>query len=1292
MYVGRKIFKKAISFGLSFSLTASLFLWPGSVDGKASGLTENGKAAVLGQEEAQEITLQSVREAAEASYAGDKKMGFDLDLKQTFSGSGDGLDYSTDANGRSYMEALENLRAGQEDQTILIRFKTSSDNGLLFGVGTDTLNNGKNMIFGLKGGQLRAILRNTGSSGSPDAGLKGSFSSGLSDGRYHTAAISFLPSMGFAADNVRIVIDGGSEHYSGTGWGNTRKTGFNQSQDAFTKFEIAGGDYAYDDVCSGQEFNGEIDFLTVINRAYTVKELQAITAGDKNLLDFSSMFVSGTCNTWLFTGGTEAVADFSQNKTVRNWVGLFESSFRESGTFVERGRFVFNTAKRGADVAQILEEYDVRIAPFGTTVAGIMVGAADYQKGQGGVDAFKENLELLLDRIKKDAKIPLILTPYPSADASDAENIALYTDAIIQAAQNEIKVIDLSGIRAENVKPDGSLTPQGHQEVANAIKNAVGRSGAQTSFGFDLLSDGSYTIAKKTNENGLAQVSEVTATEDGIMVKVEEASISGAQARLEYMLTDGGGEVSTSPVLAGETKFAVSGLKKGETYTLNVYDASRGGVRESYQPVEITIVEGAEGISVDYPKENDSGNQKIQEVFTGEAPATYLFMGDSITHGVVTQGYDNVPQMFAKYLDELGRKDDIVLNTGVTNATIATTLNQIEPRLTRYRPDVVMIMLGTNDVSTRGENQVVNGVGQTMGITAEEYKERYKELVRKVNETNEDASIVLRVPCEMILPQGDAHTGYEEKFEQIYEVAKDMKKEIPGLNIVVVNHRQEWLDYQANVRNDNMMHINQNPYGWLAAGDNVHPNGRGNISMFQQIIRELGLYVNTSEMANYQYNLNEWADASEMNAPVSLRGSRALFEMNELSGYANGLKNVTLTLSADGRSISKTAEYAEDGMLALKGLDPEKTYTAAVTGKDAVNSKEITFRASLSVSADDGATAEEQRELADNLDAAQLPDESVYPPEVLQPYKDVMDEARSALAEGNLTTAQLDEMLAKVKAARKKIEMDALAAHTEAWEKLNRAIDKTEQTYRKEMAAYRALPGWSSYEKAYQAAKNADENTSTIDLRELLKKLNAAEQTLLEEKKKEDENSGPKPQPKPEDQNKPVEQAVEGQTYVSGSYRYKVTSISKGTAELVGFAENVSLKKVVVDKETALFGKSYKITSIAKSAFEGNKTITDAAIGANVESIGSLAFSKCTKLKSVTINGKKLKAIGVKAFFNSRKLKELVIKSAALKTVGKNAFKGTAPKLKIKVPKAKYKKYSKILSNKGQSKKASIKK
>ena len=92
-----------------------------------------------------------------------------------------------------------------------------------------------------------------------------------------------------------------------------------------------------------------------------------------------------------------------------------------------------------------------------------------------------------------------------------------------------------------------------------------------------------------------------------------------------------------------------------------VYDTGRNKVKESYRPVDITVAEGAVGESRQYEDKNTSVNEKIRGLMYGEKPVTYLFMGDSITHGVVTRGYDNVPQMFAKYLDEIGRTDDIVL-------------------------------------------------------------------------------------------------------------------------------------------------------------------------------------------------------------------------------------------------------------------------------------------------------------------------------------------------------------------------------------------------------------------------------------------------------------------------------------------------------------------------------------------------------------------------------------------------------------------------------------------------------
>lgn len=49
----------------------------------------------------------------------------------------------------------------------------------------------------------------------------------------------------------------------------------------------------------------------------------------------NAMRQSGTGKTWLFTGGTEAVADFKNSSTIRNWIGLFEDTMRSGGAILK---------------------------------------------------------------------------------------------------------------------------------------------------------------------------------------------------------------------------------------------------------------------------------------------------------------------------------------------------------------------------------------------------------------------------------------------------------------------------------------------------------------------------------------------------------------------------------------------------------------------------------------------------------------------------------------------------------------------------------------------------------------------------------------------------------------------------------------------------------------------------------------------------------------------------------------------------------------------------------------------
>lgn len=951
MILSKKTKHGLLSMGLAFGILTSSVVSPASVSVLASDYSARNvlsDAYIQSQFPApiseEDITSASVR--SEALQLQSSKRAFDLDLSgQSFDGSG-GIDYSKNAK---YMDVLKNLKTTQNDQTIILRFKTSSD-GLLFGAGTDTLTTtGKNMTVSIRDGKLRLVMRNTKkANGAPAGGLKGSFNVSLADGNWHTVAISFLPSLNYVNDNVRIAVDGTDLNYASNTWGSSWKAGFNQGARAdYNLLQIGGGSYVgvnNNDYASAN-FNGKIDFITVIDKAYSMDDLKSISYEQVSSVTtkLNAMRQSGTGKTWLFTGGTEAVADF-KSSTIRNWIGLFEDTMRSGGSYIERGRFVFNTARRGSDVASILADYDRQIDAYHTEAVAISVGAEDYSKGQAGLDTFKENLKKLVDKINASRKLAVVITPYPSKDPVQNTNIALYKAAIDAVVSEDAKIVDFSSIAVSNINDDGTLTLEGHQAAANLLKNALGFGSSTTSYNFHLknLAPGSYSTEKKENAD------QITAKANGTTLEVHAGGVSDSGAKLTYTLTDSNGQIFSGSASASD--FTVSGLKAGETYTLMVSDNSRSdGVTETYKPVSIKITDGSTGTLI---SETSDSEYDFSDLLKSKKSLTYLFMGDSITHGVVTNGYDNVPQLFAKYLDELGRKDDVVINTGVSNATIATTLDQIETRLKRYQPDVAVIMLGTNDCAKNGENNVAaTGSTSNGAISVTEFKNRYKTLIREIHKNNANTRIVLRVPCAMI-NYGQRQETFEAFFASIPEVAKEMKTEIPGLEIAVVNHLENWNNYHDTVRNDNLSNPNYADAASLNCGwfspDGLHPNGRGNIAMFQQIIKELNLYQANSELANFSYALSDWTDASNIKVVAEQKDDQASLAMNQFASYTNGLRDVTLTLTAqNGTSISKTTAYDANGSISLDTLDKTKDYTLRVTGTDKTNSKQVTFASEL---------------------------------------------------------------------------------------------------------------------------------------------------------------------------------------------------------------------------------------------------------------------------------------------------------------------------------------------------------
>lgn len=91
----------------------------------------------------------------------------------------------------------------------------------------------------------------------------------------------------------------------------------------------------------------------------------------------------------------------------------------------------------------------------------------------------------------------------------------------------------------------------------------------------------------------------------------------------------------------------------------------------------------------------------LRKLFNSQKPLKWLFTGDSITHGAKhTHGFRSYPEIFAERIRwEMKRTRDVIINTGISGNTTQNILDDFYWRIGQFNPDVVSLMIGTNDCS-----------------------------------------------------------------------------------------------------------------------------------------------------------------------------------------------------------------------------------------------------------------------------------------------------------------------------------------------------------------------------------------------------------------------------------------------------------------------------------------------------------------------------------------------------------------------------------------------------------------
>lgn len=192
------------------------------------------------------------------------------------------------------------------------------------------------------------------------------------------------------------------------------------------------------------------------------------------------------------------------------------------------------------------------------------------------------------------------------------------------------------------------------------------------------------------------------------------------------------------------------------------------------------------------------------------AGATWVFTGDSITHGVHhTHGARSWVELVHERIRwELDRLEDIVINSGVSGWGVSHVMARFDHLVGRFAPQVVSISLGTNDANDGSE-----------GI--QEFQAKLAGLVSRSGASG--AEVVLHTP---VLTTSDAPANRRD-FLAAY--AEQVRHVAAAQEAVLVDHDAYWREHFGS----------RAPIPWM--DDHSHPNAEGHQQMANLTLRTLGL-------------------------------------------------------------------------------------------------------------------------------------------------------------------------------------------------------------------------------------------------------------------------------------------------------------------------------------------------------------------------------------------------------------------------------------------------------------------
>lgn len=208
--------------------------------------------------------------------------------------------------------------------------------------------------------------------------------------------------------------------------------------------------------------------------------------------------------------------------------------------------------------------------------------------------------------------------------------------------------------------------------------------------------------------------------------------------------------------------------------------------------------------------------QRLRAALESERPLTWVLTGDSITHGLLhTQGARNyVDHLHELIRGDMGRVQDVLINTAISGWRVVLLLEDFDRRVATWRPDVVTLMIGTNDCSDAGAFPVISPAQFAASVT---------EFVRRVRATG-------AIPVLQTQPAIDVANAPERA--RIAEFAQAIRDVAAEEDVILIDQFARFAELAE-------LGAGDVPHGLL--DDPFHPGDAGHAALALEIADVLGL-------------------------------------------------------------------------------------------------------------------------------------------------------------------------------------------------------------------------------------------------------------------------------------------------------------------------------------------------------------------------------------------------------------------------------------------------------------------